>query len=287
MYNAQPFNFTGAIVLQLLLSFYYIYFIIRPLSEIEKITGKVNYGYRFFIFRIICLLAIDLFAPSLASMIDISLLFVLSFFTMPNIKKEMTYVASIDSMLSKYNELTDEELTSFGIEDRSALEKQLFNVLSKVQTARSDYDYDTLKKLCTEHLYNLYISELETLEKSNFGYHFEDYHFIQAQIYEIKSDSKKITLKVALKARCIDYRLSEDKELVDGSNIYPTIIIHELEFIKKIAVDELEKNCPNCGAPTKRNVKNKCSYCGTIIDGESTDWILSKNKILLEKVVKK
>ena len=48
----------------------------------------------------------------------------------------------------------------------------------------------------------------------------------------------------------------------------------------------MEKNCPNCGAPTKRSVKGKCSYCNTIIENESTDWLLAKNKVLAEKVYK-
>jgi Skp family chaperone for outer membrane proteins len=57
------------------------------------------------------------------------------------------------------------------------------------------------------------------------------------------------------------------------------------EITKKAQKDNIELNCPNCGAPTKRSIKGKCSYCQTIIKNESTDWLLSKNKVVAEKTL--
>ncbi len=285
MIGVQAFDLTGALILQIVFSFYYIFFIIRPLSEIEKITGQMNYGYRLFIIRIIILFGLDILNPTLASFLDIALLFTLAFITVPKIKKELNYVHAIDSKLVNYDEITDTELTANGIKNRKVLEQHLFKKLVSIQTARSNYDYDTLRYLCTEKLYNLYLSELEMLQQVDLGYHFSNYQLLESQIYSITSDDKKITLKVAMKASCISYRLDAEKNLVDGSQTDKTIIIHELEFEKNIKTDEIELNCPNCGAPTKRATKGKCSYCNTIIDTESTDWLLSQNKVLAEKVV--
>lgn len=285
MIGTQAFDLKSALILQGVFCFYYIYFIIRPLSEIEKTTGKLNYGYRLFILRIIILLALDLINPTLASFIDISLLFTLAFITVPNIKKELNYVQKVDTKLAKYDELSDSDLTEHGIKNRKVLEQELFKKLSTIQTARTKYDYDTLKHLCTEKLYNLYISELEMLHQVDLGYHFEDYKLLEAQLYSITSTEKEIKLQIAMKASCISYRQDNENNIVDGSKTDRTIICHELEFTKKISVDEIELNCPNCGAPTKRSVKGKCSYCHTIIDSESTEWKLSKNKVLAEKVL--
>lgn len=285
MIGVQAFDLTGALILQIVFSFYYIFFIIRPLSEIEKTTGKMNYGYRLFIIRIIILFGLDILDPTLASFLDIALLFTLAFITVPKIKKELNYVHGIDSKLANYDELNDSELTANGIKNRKVLEQHLFKKLVAIQTARSNYDYDTLKYLCTEKLYNLYLSELEMLNQVDLGYHFSNYKLLESQIYSITSDDKKITLKVAMKTSCISYRLDAEKNLVDGSQTDKTIIIHELEFEKNIKTDEIELNCPNCGAPTKRATKGKCSYCNTIIDTESTDWLLSKNKVIAEKIV--
>ena len=285
MESLQPFSLTGTLILQTILSFYYIYFIIRPLSEIEKISGKINYGYRLFVIRTIGVVILDFLDPTLSAFLDISILFTLSFYTVPQIKKELNYINKIDSHLAKYDEITDEDLTAQGIKNRKVLEDNLFTKLVSIQNARAKYDYETLKALCTEKLYNLYITELEMLHETGLDYHFEDYQKIESQIYSITSNEKEITIKLAIKASCISYRLSAEKEVVDGSKDKKTMIIHDLTFKKKIETNDIEENCKNCGAPTKRNVTGKCQYCNTIIDTESTDWILAQNKIILEKVI--
>ena len=129
-------------------------------SKIEKNTGKLNYGYRLFILRFIILLALDFIDPTLASFIDISLLFTLAFITVPKIKKELNYVQKIDTKLAKYDEIPESEFTTYGIKNRKIFEQDLFKKLSLIQIARSKYDLDTLKGLCTEKQYNLFASEL-------------------------------------------------------------------------------------------------------------------------------
>lgn len=287
MIEMQAFDLKSALILQGVFCFYYIFFIIRPLSEIEKTTGKMNYGYRLFILRFIILLALDLLNPTLATFVDISLLFTLAFITVPSIKKELNYVQKIDTKLAKYDEVSDSDLSAHGIKNRKVLEQTLFKKLSAIQTARTNYDYDALKTLCSEKMYNLFISELEMLHQVDLGYHYEDYKLLEAQIHSLTATEKNIKVQVAMKISCISYRIDAENELVDGSKTNRTIICHDLEFTKKIAIDDIELNCPNCGAPTKRSVKGKCSYCQTIIDSESTDWVLSKNKVLAEKTMHK
>lgn len=286
MLQAEAFDIQGAILLQLVLSAYYIFFIIRPLSEIEKNSGRMNYGYRLFITRIIFLIGIDILNPTLASFLDISLLLTLAFITVPKIKKELNYVHSIDTKLAKYDELSDADLTEHGLKNRKILETELFKILKNIQTARSKYDYDTLKYLCTKKMYNIYTSELEVLHEAKLGYNFYDYKLLESQIYSLTSDEKKINIKAAMKISCISYRLDAEGNLVDGSKKDRTIIIHELEFEKNIEQSEKEKNCPNCGAPIKRNVKGTCSYCNTIVDTTSNEWVLAKNKVIAEKLYK-
>ncbi len=282
----QVMNLQTAIAIQALFTIYYIFLIVIPLCQIEKISGKINYGYRIFILRFVLLFCGDCFNHTITTAIDTIVLFVLAFLTVPEIKKELNYIQKIDSKLARYDELSNEDLTSYGIKNRKEIEKSLFKILKNIQTARTNYDYDTLKHLCTEKLYNLYICELNVLHQADLGYHFEDYKLVESQIYSIESDDKYIKLKVAMKASCISYRLDAEKQLVDGSKTDHTIIVHELEFTKNIKTKEIEINCPNCGAPTKRSAKGKCSYCGTIIGTESSDWQLSKNKVIAEKVIK-
>lgn len=275
----------GVLILQILFTAYYIYFIIRPLSEIEKISGKINYGYRLLVFRSACVLLIDMFDYKLSMLLDLALLLGLSFIVSPQIKKDLTYIQSVDTKLAKYNELTDEELSSFGIKNRKLLEETLFNKLKVIQTARTTYDYDTIKRLCTEKLGNLFSSELVMVSETALGYHYEDYKLLEIQIYEIKSTDKEITIKAAIKASCRFYREDNEGKIIDGSKKHRTIIAHEVSYIKNIETQDIEQNCPNCGAPTKTTAKGKCSYCNTIIKQEFAGWKLSAYKIIAEKIV--
>ena len=91
----EGITLTGAIILQAALTFYYIYFIIRPLSEIEKISGKINYGYRLLIIRTLTIAALDIFNYELSTILDLALLCTLAFITTPQIKKDLNYIQSI------------------------------------------------------------------------------------------------------------------------------------------------------------------------------------------------
>lgn len=278
---------TGALILQVCLTAYYIYFIIRPLCEIEKISGKINYGYRLLIIRSIGVLGLDLLDYKLSTLLDIALLIVLAFVVAPQIKKDLNYVHAVDTKLAKYNEVTDEELSSHGIKSRKLLEETLFNKLKYIQIARTNYDYDTLKRLCTDKMYNLFANELHMVDEAELGYHYEDYKLLEMQIYEIKSTEKELKIKAAIKASCKFYRETNEGEVVDGSKDHRTVIVHELEYIKNIDLKDIDTNCPNCGAPTKTTTRGKCSYCNTVINQEYSGWQVSTHKVIAEKIVEK
>ncbi len=283
----QGLTLAGAFILQIFYTFYYIYFIIRPLSEIEKISGKLNYGYRLLIMRTIAVVFLDLIDHKLSTLLDTALLVVLAFAIVPQIKKNLNYVQSVDTKLAKYNELTDEELSSHGIKSRSILEETLFNKLKYIQIARTNYDYDTLQRLCTEKMYNLFANELRMVDEAELGYHYDDYKLIEMQIYEISSTEKEIKIKAAIKASCIFYRKTDEGEIVDGSKEHRTIIVHEMEYIKNIDLKDIDTNCPNCGAPTKTTTKGKCSYCNTVIHQEYSGWQVASHKVVAERQVDK
>ena len=276
----------GAIVLQLCLTFYYIFFIIRPLSEIEKISGKINYGYRILIARTLAIGIMDIINYEFSVCLDIALLCTLAFITTPKIKKELNYVHSIDSKLAKYDEITDEELSSHGIKDRKILEETLFNKLALIQTARTNYDYDTLKRLCTEKMYNLFASELNMVEEADLNYRYSNYKLIEMQIYDMQSTEKEISIKAAIKASCYFSRETDEGEVLDGSIDHLSVIIHEVKYVKNIETKDIKQNCHNCGAPTKTTAKGKCPYCNTIILHDYAGWRVAEHKILGEKTVK-
>lgn len=87
-----PFNLTLALIIHCILSIYYVLFIIKPLAKIERIDNSKNYGFDIFIVRIILLAIINLFNPTLAVVIDIFVLFLLSFTLVARINKKLNFL---------------------------------------------------------------------------------------------------------------------------------------------------------------------------------------------------
>lgn len=278
---------TGAIITQILLTTYYIYFIIRPLSELEKIRGKINYGYRLLIIRTISVLLMDIIDYRLSTMLDVVLLLILAFGLVPKIKKDLNYIQSVDTKLAQYNELTTEELSEYGFKNKKILEEKLFNKLKLIQTSRTNFDYDTLKRICTEKRYNVFANELRMLEESGLSYHYDNYKLLKMQIYEIKSTAKEIVIKAAIKDSCTFFRKTKEGKIIEGSKKLPTVFVHELEYVKYIDLKDVELNCPNCGAPTKTTTKGRCLYCNTIISEDHSDWKIANYKVVAEKIQSK
>lgn len=283
----ETITFTGAIILQICLTFYYIFFIIRPLCEIEKISGKINYGYRLLIFRTLGIAIIDIIDYKFATLLDLVILCTLAFIITPSIKRDLNYVNSIDSKLAKYDEITDSELSTHGIKSRKLLEETLFKKLTFIQIAKEKYDYDTLKRLCAPKMYALFSAELRMVDTAELNYNYDDFKLLEIQIYDMESTEKEISIKAAIKASCIFNRHTNDGQILDGSDKKRTIAVYELKYTKNIEQQDIKQNCSNCGAPTKTTTRGKCSYCNTIIAEEYSGWRLAEYKVVAETTIDK
>lgn len=94
----EPFNLTWTLIIEFILSFYYVIFMIVPLKFKEN-----NYGYNIFIFRLFVIVVLIFFSPTLVVVLDFSFLFFSSFTIVPKIKKESNK-KSIDKLNDKmYN----------------------------------------------------------------------------------------------------------------------------------------------------------------------------------------
>jgi hypothetical protein len=280
-------TFTGAIILQIALTFYYIFFIIRPLCEIEKISGKLNYGYRLLIFRTLGIAIVDILDYKFAVLLDIVLLCTLAFIITPSIKRDLNYVHGIDSKLAKYDEITDSDLSTHGIKSRKLLEETLFKKLTFIQIAKEKYDYDTLKRLCTPKMYNLFSAELRMVDLAELNYNYDDFKLLEMQIYDMESTEQELSIKAAIKVSCVFYRHTDNGQILDGSDSKRTIAVYEVKYTKNIESQDIKQNCPNCGAPTKTTTRGKCSYCNTIIAEEYSGWRVAEYKVVAETTVDK
>jgi hypothetical protein len=159
--------------------------------------------------------------------------------------------------------------------------KLAFDNFVAVQNAWTEFNYDKLRSLLTDELYNSYHSQLVALKAKKQKNIMEDFDLQQIDITDMNVTDNKITLKVALTVKFKDYVVDKDDKVTRGTKAYPLINSYNLTFISTLNNKKKDQNktCPSCGAPLKNTSSNKCEFCGSTIVFNNYDWILSKKEI--------
>jgi len=154
---------------------------------------------------------------------------------------------------------------------------QVFNIYKDIQTAWMNFDTDTIRKLTTDEIYNMYSSQLETLKLKNQKNIMSDITLEEAKIIDMKKVNDVITTNVYLRIKCYDYVIKEKTgETVRGKNKEKIIIEYILSFVKSATNNKKEEKCPNCGAPVDINSSSTCPYCESTLVKDAADYVMSK-----------
>ena len=160
---------------------------------------------------------------------------------------------------------------------------QAYDTFINVQNAWSEFDYEKLRALLTDELYNTYHSQLVALNAKKQKNIMSDFEKIKMDISDIKVDGSKISLTVSLIVRFHDYVVDKNDNVVRGNKSTRMQNSYDLTFISTLSSKgkkkKKQKNCPSCGAPLKNTSSNVCPYCGSNVVFSDYDWILSKKEI--------
>ena len=158
---------------------------------------------------------------------------------------------------------------------------QVYNNFIAVQNAWSEFDYDALRKLLSDELYNTYHSQLVALKAKKQKNVMSDFVKKNIDITDMKVDSYNISLKVSLTVAFFDYVVDKDNKVVRGTKSFKLNNSYDLTFISTLHAqnNKKSKNCPSCGAPLDDTASNVCKYCNSTIVFENHDWVLSKKEI--------
>lgn len=171
-----------------------------------------------------------------------------------------------DKLCQKYNISSD-------------VKNEFFKIYVKIQDAWMNFDYEELRKNCTDELYNQYISQLEILKLKNQQNKMRDYKLKNCIIENISTGNGLIAIKIFASISLVDemWNMADNKVIKGGlmTNNY------EMTFIK----NEIEKisYCPNCGSKIEETASTECKYCHTPIVKLSNNWVLSKKNISTKK----
>ena len=189
------------------------------------------------------------------------------------------------SLSNTYNDLSEDYIHSVDPAlDIAEFKREVFRIYKDVQIAWMNFDYEALRNLVTDEMYNMYKSQLETLKLKGQKNVMSDFSLIDVKITNITKENGLININAYLNIRMKDYVINEStKEVVRGTDKRFMNIAYNITFIKKEEAKTIE-NCPNCGAHIDVVSSTKCPYCDTTIVVDSNKYVMSKKTSLSQRM---
>lgn len=159
------------------------------------------------------------------------------------------------------------------------LKKMVIQKFIDIQNAWMEFDYDKLRELCTNELYNSYATQLNVLKIKNGKNIMSDFITQYIYITDAVVENNNYVIKAVLKIEFYDYVINTiNNNVIRGRKNTKVLNTYNLELVKSI--NDKEIKCPNCGSPVNAVTSKECEYCGSTIVFDSNDFVLSKKNII-------
>lgn len=152
--------------------------------------------------------------------------------------------------------------------------KMTYDNFVKVQNAWSDFDYDELRKLLSNELYNTYKYQLNELKIKKQKNVMHDFELISNNITAFSESEKEYSITTELCVKFYDYVVDQNNKVLRGNDKRRLVMTYSLTFIK--SKDTKSNKCANCNATLDNVVSSVCPYCKSTIIAPTHDFILSK-----------
>ena len=180
--------------------------------------------------------------------------------------------------ISNYKDIDSEKIKSIDKDlNVSEFKTKVFRTYKDIQTAWMNFDTDTIRKLTTDEIYNMYSSQLETLKLKKQRNIMKDIELIDVKIIDIHKENDVITIDAYLNVKCYDYVIKDATgEVTRGTDKSKMNIKYKLSFVKSASNNNTEEKCPNCGAPVDIVSSAVCPYCDSTLVKDAGDYVMSK-----------
>lgn len=172
-------------------------------------------------------------------------------------------------------------LPDFNVEE---FRKTTYDIYKNIQVAWMEFDYDSLRNLTTDEMYNMYISQLETLKLKKQQNVMRDFNLYDFEVIGMETDNTSISITVAMMISCYDYIVDQvTYGKLRGRTDAKVVYHYNMTFIRSISDSNNINYCPNCGAPVSDKASKKCAYCDSVIVSDNHAWVLSKKQVVNQK----
>lgn len=162
---------------------------------------------------------------------------------------------------------------------------QAYQIFYDTQMAWMNFDYNKLKLLVTDELYNNYYNQLETLRLKNQRNIMRDFKVLDACVLVNKEEDGVSTIVVSLKVSFYDYVINcANNKVVRGKDTSKITMYYHITYVSSLNSQEQDK-CPNCGAPLE--TPNYCDYCKSHIQGLNSGMRMAKKEVIRQVAEKR
>ena len=165
--------------------------------------------------------------------------------------------------------------------DKYAFLKEGFNIYCDIQNAWMNFKLEDVKDVITDELYNMYESQLATLEVKGEQNIMKDITLRRSYLRGVVKQNDNITIEAGYVIEMYDYIVDQQSgKLVRGESNRKMRVTYSMKFRKTLDENAKVEHCPNCGAKIEMNSSGTCEYCGSKIVADNTKWVLTEKKAL-------
>ena len=154
---------------------------------------------------------------------------------------------------------------------------KVFDLYVKEQVAWMNFDYEGLRAILSDELFNDYKMQLETMELGMEKNIMEDIVMVDGGIVSIKKTDLTEELKVKLHVRMKDYIINTADGKPKHGDPNKTMDNNYIITLERSIRSEIH-NCPNCGGELNDNASQKCPYCEAVLVKGSKDFVIVKQE---------
>ncbi len=163
--------------------------------------------------------------------------------------------------------------------------EQVGNQYLQMQNAWQNNDWEPMRAIMTDSLYNQMLRQLKELKSHGVTNHIDRIAVLDSSIrrYAVEGDNDVLTIRLATRI-CDYYTNDQSGQVVRGDPNKELFMTYDWKMIRqkdqKTQPEGVmtEVNCPNCGAPISIKQSGRCPYCDTVITLSDHDWVLSSIK---------
>ena len=211
----------------------------------------------------------------------ISGLMLIGSFEEERLVNEMSYSPSLEFLEQDYKIRDYMSKSSIPINPimKEKILKQSYQIYLAVQEAWMNFDYETLRTLVTDELFNTYQMQLQTLELKGQKNIMSDFLLLDWKLLSVNEENSIRTISALMEVEFYDYIVDNKNKVLRGNKKKKVIMTYCLTFVDN---EKSSNKCPHCGAQLEEG-KTVCNYCGSHIQSVMGKMKLAKKEEILQR----